>query len=250
MSSQANRTQPEPQIGSPYPYEQPSRPIDFSELSLLRLAFNQIDYGVVLVDADSGMVQFANALGKAELLEDQIPGAAAPRGTGLRLLHGRVMAQRASDMETFRRTLERSCAGLRGFLCLGDASQSAAVAVVPLTNRRTATERPAQLGLVGATEPSFAMLMFSKRQACDESTLALFARERGLTSTESQILVQVCKGLRPAQIADNQGVRISTVRTQLRSIRLKTCSKTIRDLVQKVSVLPPMARQLSGRSHN
>ena len=61
------------------------------------------------------------------------------------------------------------------------------------------------------------------------------------------MLSQVCKGLRPAQIASNHGVRISTVRTQLRSIRLKTCSDTIRELVQKVSVLPPMARQLPGQ---
>ncbi len=30
---------------------------------------------------------------------------------------------------------------------------------------------------------------------------------------------------------------------------MKTCCETIRDLVQKVSVLPPMARQLSGQAH-
>jgi DNA-binding CsgD family transcriptional regulator len=92
---------------------------------------------------------------------------------------------------------------------------------------------------------SYALLVFAKQHLCDDSTMALFARERGLTNAEGQVLAQVCKGLRPAQIADHHGVQVSTVRTQLRSIRMKTCSDTIRELVQKVSVLPPMARHLA-----
>ena len=58
--------------------------------------------------------------------------------------------------------------------------------------------------------------------------------------------IETAIGLRPNQIANRHGVQISTVRTQLRSIRLKTCSDTIRDLVHLVSVLPPMARQLAS----
>ena len=99
----------------------------------------------------------------------------------------------------------------------------------------------------GATpeSPAHALLVFAKQQLCDDSTMALFARERGLTNAEAQVLAQVCRGLRPSEIANQHGVQISTVRTQLRAIRMKTCSETIRELVQKVSVLPPMARYLS-----
>lgn len=222
-------------------------PVEASELQLLRLALNQIDYGVVVVDTDSAMLQFANALGHASLQDHPAGPSMASKGHGLRLLHGRVMAQRACDNETLRRTLARARSGLRGFLCLGERRQSSAVAVLPLTGAARpvalASTRPGACAL-----PSYASLVFAKQHLCDDSTIALFARECGLTGAEGQVLAQVCKGLRPAQIALDHGVRISTVRTQLRSVRQKTGCGTIRELVQKVSVLPPMARQLSAQA--
>lgn len=220
---------------------------DLSELRLLRQTLNLVDYGMVVVDADSGTVQFANAQGQAAL---QAPGGAEASlrpGHGLRMLHGRVIAYRPSDTEQLRRALERTKSGLRDFLCLGDGGQAAAVAVLPLGGQPSAAQAHAHPALGSAIPESYALLVFAKQHLCDDSTMALFARERGLTSAEGQVLAQVCKGLRPAQIASNHGVRISTVRTQLRSIRMKTCSETIRDLVQKVSVLPPMARQMPGQ---
>lgn len=225
-------------------------PIELSELSLLRLTLNQMDYGLVVMDTDSGMVQFANGLGHAALPNAMEPSDTPPSGTGLRLLHGRVLAQRPCDNDTFRRTLERARAGLRGYLCLGGEAQMSAVAVLPLVSQRNERSAVQHTMLGSALPPAYALLIFAKQQLCDDSTMALFARDRGLTSAEGQVLAQVCKGLRPAQIADNHGVRISTVRTQLRSIRMKTCCETIRELVQKVSVLPPMARQLSGHWRN
>lgn len=225
-----------------------THPIEPSELNLLRMALNQMDYGLVVIDSETAMVQFANALGHAALLECPDGSGALGRGSGLRLLHGRVMAQRPCDNETLRRTLDRARAGLRGFLCLGEGTQSSAVAVLPLIGQRSAVDMQGFGVLGSAVPPTYALLVFAKQHLCDDSTMALFARERGLTSAEGQVLAQVCKGLRPAQIAQNHGVRISTVRTQLRSIRMKTCCETIRELVQKVSVLPPMARQLAGQA--
>ena len=141
--------------------------------------------------------------------------------------------------------MQRTKTGLRGLLSLGDSQQASAIAVVPLALPTASEGTP---GAPASVPRHFALLVLSKQQLCDNSTMALFARERGLTSAEGQVLAQVCKGLRPAQIADHHGVQISTVRTQLRSIRMKTCSETIRELVQKVSVLPPMARHLSGNN--
>lgn len=238
---------PSAAFGTP-PRNPSTHPLEPSELNLLRMALNQMDYGLVVIDSETAMVQFANALGHAALLECPDGSGALGRGSGLRLLHGRVMAQRPADNEIFRRTLDRARAGLRGFLCLGENTQSSAVAVLPLMGQRSADDTAAYGMLGAAVAPTYALLVFAKQQLCDDSTMALFARERGLTSAEGQVLAQVCKGLRPAQIARNHGVRISTVRTQLRSIRMKTCCETIRELVQKVSVLPPMARQLSGQA--
>ena len=113
------------------------------------------------------------------------------------------------------------------------------VAVMPLFD----TVVPA-CAAAAAPAPSYALLVFPKHQMCDTTTITLFARERGLTGTEGQVLALVCKGLRPSQIATNHGVQVSTVRSQLRSIRQKTASDSVRELVEKVSVLPPMARHL------
>ncbi|MEO8546053.1 MAG: helix-turn-helix transcriptional regulator [Burkholderiaceae bacterium] len=224
--------------------------IDLSELRLLRQALNLVDYGLVVVDADSTTVLFANAYGQAALLSPPPGDAATTRpGHGLRVLHGRVIGYRPSDTDQLRRALERSKSGLRDFLCLGDSGQAAAVAVLPLGGLPNSGDNRTRCALGSTVAESYALLVFAKQHLCDDSTMALFARERGLTSAEGQVLAQVCKGLRPAQIASNHGVRISTVRTQLRSIRMKTCSETIRELVQKVSVLPPMARQLPGLMH-
>lgn len=222
----------------------------FSELDLLRMTLNQVDYGLVVVEVDSGTVQFANALGRDAL--EHAAGTRDPRryDTGLCLLHGRVVARRPADAETLYRTLQRTRSGLRGLLSLGTGIQTSAVAVVPLSAPQTPREAPAEAPGAPVAEIAvpacYALLVFAKQQLCDDSTMALFARERGLTSAEGQVLAQVCRGMRPSEIADHHGVQISTVRTQLRSIRMKTCSETIRELVQKVSVLPPMARHLSA----
>lgn len=220
-----------------------------SELELMQLALNQVDYGMVVLDADSCEVRCANALGR-DVLEGVPDEAGNMRyDTALCMVHRRVTAHRAADAEQLRQALARTRGGLRGLLSLGIGRHSCSVAVVPLSTPRPklggSAPRPARV----ADEPAcHALLVFAKQQLCDESTMALFARERGLTSAEGQVLAQVCRGMRPNDIARHHGVRISTVRTQLRNIRVKTCSDTISEVVQKVSVLPPMARYMSA--HN
>ena len=224
--------------------EQPGQ-AEFSELELLRLALNQVDYGLVVVDVDTGMVQFANALGR-DALEDAGGGRGnIPCDTGLCLVRGRVVPRQGAHANQLQRALVRTRTGLRGLLSLGLGDQACVVAVLPLSGpQATAADHQPAAGATAAS-PAHALLVFAKQQLCDDSTMALFARERGLTSAEAQVLAQVCRGLRPSEIANQHGVQISTVRTQLRAIRMKTCSETIRELVQKVSVLPPMARYLS-----
>ena len=222
-------------------------PTEPPELALLRLALDQIDYGMVVLDVDSGRIQFANSPGHAALAGNAVDGGArAHNPSGLCLVDGRLAAVRPGHAEALRNTLARTKSGLRGLLNLGSDPQASTVAILPLLH-----PVPDDAPMARHARPalaSYALLVFAKQQFCDESTMALFARQRGLTNAEGQVLAQVCKGLRPAQIADHHGVQISTVRTQLRSIRSKTCCDTIRELVQKVSVLPPMARHLSGRS--
>lgn len=119
---------------------------------------------------------------------------------------------------------------MRALINLGGEDCTTSVALVPLTPFGAAT---------------YALLVFAKQQLWDSSSMALFARERGLTGAESNVLASVCRGMRPTEIGTHHGVQISTVR----SIRIKTRCDTIRQLVETVSILPPMARHIAAVQH-
>jgi len=191
-----------------------------TELGLLHAVLNQVDYGLAVVDASTRQLLFANGPAHAAL------HATSPQNTGLCLHEGRLCARLRAHEEPLQLALTRTRTGVRGLLNLTEGSNEATVAVMPL--------------LASAT-PSYALVVFAKQQLCDTTTITLFARERGLTGAEGQVLAQVCKGLRPQEIATRHGVQVSTVRTQLRSIRQKTASDSVRELVEQVSVLPPLA---------
>jgi DNA-binding CsgD family transcriptional regulator len=52
--------------------------------------------------------------------------------------------------------------------------------------------------------------------------------------------------VRPTAIAERQNVAVSTVRTQIGSIRAKTGAGSISELVRQVAVLPPLVGALRG----
>jgi DNA-binding CsgD family transcriptional regulator len=66
----------------------------------------------------------------------------------------------------------------------------------------------------------------------------------GLTPAETRVLELLCAGVRPTEIAGRAGVAVSTVRTQIGSIRAKTGAASIRELVRQVAVLPPLVGAL------
>jgi len=73
-----------------------------------------------------------------------------------------------------------------------------------------------------------------------------FARLHGLTGGEGRVLAALCGGARPAEVAREHGVALSTVRSQIGSIRLKTGAASIRDLLAQVARLPPLMGRLRG----
>ena len=192
-------------------------------LSLLHAVLNQVDYGLAVVAVDTHELLFANAPALAAL------HAKPAASSGLHVANGRLLPHKPADAAQLNLALQRTKVGQRALLQLAAADVAAtAVAVMPLA-------------IAG-----YALLAFAKQQLCDTTTVTLFAKERGLTGAEGQVLAQVCKGLRPHEIATRQGVQVSTVRTQLRAIRQKTASDSVRELVQKVSVLPPLALNMTG----
>jgi DNA-binding CsgD family transcriptional regulator len=213
------------------------------ELSLLHAVLNQVDYGLAVVATDTRVVLFANAPALAALHAD------SPLKTGLTLADGQLRTRKASDAEQLNLALQRTKLGQRALLQLHNTQHAIQHDAQHDTQHGSADaanqNKEAAVAVMPLSTPGFALLAFAKQQMCDNTTVTLFARERGLTSAEGQVLAQVCKGLRPQQIATHQGVQVSTVRTQLRAIRQKTACGSVRDLVEKVSVLPPLALNMS-----
>lgn len=182
----------------------------------LAAALDEIDYGIVLLGADS-RVRHANQAARDEL-DEQHP---------LVLLHGELRARRGADAQALLAALhEARQRGLRRLLTLGDGAQQASVSVVPL-------------GVPGAT-----LVIIGKRQVGAELAVQGFARLHGLTGSEARVLARLVAGACPAAIAEEHGVALSTVRTQIGSIRLKTGAASIRALVEQVARLPPMMGRL------
>ena len=94
--------------------------------------------------------------------------------------------------------------------------------------------------IAGEQQRAFGAHGQASRVSPAEIQFAAFAREHQLTAAEQQVLQSLCAGLQPQEIAQRHGVAISTVRTQIASVRAKTATESIRDLVAMVAQLPPM----------
>lgn len=183
---------------------------------------DEIDYGLLLVTA-SGVLRFANQLALRALGGD---GA-------LRLAGGAVFAARDTDQTLLRTALCDAARGLRRLLTLNPAGTNTSVAVLPLPAQDSGFDADS------AAEP-LVMLVLGKQGANQTLTLDFFARTHKLTSAETAVLRALCAGQSPKQVAANLCVAISTIRTQIGSIRLKTQTASLRELADKVAALPPI----------
>lgn len=282
-ASAATFTRAEPTVSGPsgtsmiaiaHTHAQPSPNMGLNQ-SLLMAVLDQVDYGLAVINTETRQVVHANLHAQNALHPSN------GHATGLCLNHGVLSTRHADQADHLATALNRTKSRVRTLLRLTESAASQAAATQPTAAAKSSTTQAKTAAMVAAqtsasqglsiavvplagagidaddpiatlhdstpspsTSPSYALLVFAKQQLCDTTTVTLFARERGLTGAEGQVLEQVCKGLRPAQIATRHGVQISTVRTQLRAIRQKTASDSVRELVEKVSVLPPLARNL------
>ena len=184
------------------------------------LMLDEIDYGVLLLDGDAQVLHLNHAA-RCEL------DARHP----LQLLGRQLRARDAADMVRLSAALQAAALrGLRRLLMLGQDEHRIALAVVPL-----------------ATADGGAMqLSMGKRQMCGGLGVQWFARSHGLTLAETRVLESLSEGLHPNDIALRHGVGISTIRSQIGSIRQKTRSDSIGALVRQVAVLPPLVGALRG----
>ncbi len=189
---------------------------------------DEVDYGMLLVLRD-GRVVHLNCIAEETLLDEH----------ALVLEGERVSARRLSDAEKLRDALEASASrGLRRLLTIGGPACISTVAVIPL---------PAT---VPGSEPA-SLLVLGKRRVCEDLSVQWFARTHELTPGEIEVLSALCAGDTPVAIAKRRGVAVSTVRSQVAAIRVKTRADSVSALVRRVASLPPMVSALRGmgRAH-
>ncbi len=87
-------------------------------------------------------------------------------------------------------------------------------------------------------------MILGKRTVFQELSAQWFARSHGLTAAELDVLREVCVGSSPTEIAQRQGVAISTIRTHIGSIRAKTGASNMTALTRQVAMLPPIVSAL------
>lgn len=183
-------------------------------LELLASALDELDYGLLVVDAGARLLH-ANQAGHQHCADPQ--GACT-------LAAGRLAARAEGDDAVLQRAIQQSARGARrNLLRLGGPGATETVAVVPL-----------------GSGPDAVLVVFGKRQVCEVLSVEHYARAHGLTHAEGMVLAALCDGDNPAGIARRFGVAVSTVRSQIASIRQKTRAASIRDLVRQVAVLPPI----------
>ena len=197
----------------------PDRPEDApARYRMLERMLDVVPHSMLLV-TQAGHVLFANRTARCEL-DAQHP---------VHLLGRELRVRRTQDIAPLRDAIHRAATkGLQRLLRIGDPDRKAiTVAIAPA-------------GEPAGNQPGSAMLIFCKREVCEDLSADAFSRQFGLTGAEVRVLKQLCCGRSPAEIAIRQGVAISTVRTQIASIRIKTGVGDIATLVREVSLLPPL----------
>lgn len=197
-----------------------AQPLD---AGLLMDVIDMLGHGIFVVDTE-GRVLHANRSALHECGE----------GGALRLADARLSATDApGDVE-----LQRVLAGGRlhrfGLALVATRGRALAVAVVPLNGVRRGSGMPALLVLLG------------RHEASDDLSIELYAQANGLTGAESRVLRALWGGECAHDVARAFGVAISTIRTQIGSIREKTGARSLDDLNRLVGRLPPLAATALG----
>jgi DNA-binding CsgD family transcriptional regulator len=177
---------------------------------------DEIDYGLILVNP-RGQVQHANHLARRELAAEHF----------LRVQERQLAGAGAEQTEELQRGIRGAAQGRRQMVNLRAGAKVLPVACVPLLSPLEA-------------EPTSVLLMLGRQVGTQNLAMAFFARTHGLTPAEESVLRGLCQGLDVKEIAAEHRVSEFTIRTQVRALRDKTQSGSIRLLVQRVAALPPV----------
>jgi DNA-binding CsgD family transcriptional regulator len=184
--------------------------------SLAALA-DELAHGVLIISMD-GYLLHANPAAWQELSKRQV----------LRLQHNYLQAHSFVDAAVLEEAMAKLADGKRSLIRMkGSDGPSLTLAAIPLK---------LDIGL----RPHAAALIFARTSVCEPPMLCFFARNHGLTRTEEHVLDILCQGYSAPQIAVQMKIAVSTVRSHIRSLCAKTKSSSVRELINRLGVLPPV----------
>jgi DNA-binding CsgD family transcriptional regulator/PAS domain-containing protein len=191
---------------------------------IARAALDRLQFGVLVCTA-TGRVVMANAVAEHRIC----------RETGLFLRNQELVAVEPAEHDAIRRALAQACTLENPHGCalrMGSDGRGTALSVVVLpipANHELQAASQVPLALVGVsatglhpTAPDLLQMMFR------------------LTSAETSLVLALLEGTSISEFALQRGVRVSTVRSQLRSVLEKTGCATQAAVVNLARSVPPV----------
>lgn len=189
-------------------------------LGLMLRVLDEIDYGILVVDA-KGQIRHSNHLARHELKSGKII-----------VSHSNMLMGNTAELTgQIELAVAQGCRGQRSLVLLNTAGRELPAAFIPLSH-------PLE------TDIPSVLVMLSRQNTCDNLAVRMFARSHGLSPSEEAVLIGLCRGLAIPEIAQENGVAQSTVRSQVKSLREKTACTSIRQLMRRINSLPPVVLAL------
>lgn len=188
--------------------------------SMLMRVLDETDHGSVVVDC-SARVLHANHVARHELAQRHL----------IAQIDGVLVAFEDDATERLHGAVETAQRGHRSLITLDRDGRELSLAILPLSH-------PME------SDDPLVLVQLSRLPPSDNLAITLFARNHELSPTEESVMVALCKGLEIPEIAKIHRVADSTIRSQIKSIREKTGSHSIRQLLQSLNALPPVAKTL------
>lgn len=191
-----------------------------STLAQLALAlFDEIECGLIVCD-EQGAIHFANQAAQQEMSSQRL----------LQRLGDRLRRSSGcgGELDTAMRLAAQR--GRRSLVRITQGADQLMVSVLPFQ-------------LPGA-QAHQVLVVLGRRQPCSELGLEMLAGSYGLTLAERRVLSGLVREATPREIASAHAVKLSTVRTQISSIRAKFGTRSIEGLLLRTAQVPPVASAL------
>jgi DNA-binding CsgD family transcriptional regulator len=197
----------------------PAKPMPCSALhGLLGAVLDELDHAV-LICAPSGRLLAYNRCARHQLAQHAHLGVVDDS-----------LTLRQGDAQALSLAIRQAAQGRRRLLALGEGEQRQYLACIPLADTHQV------------------LVMLGRERAYSPMAFEMFCAQHQLTHAERRVLQALLDGSRPVDMAEDFGVALSTVRTQVANIRAKLGAARIESLMQMAAGLPPIA-SLLGDGH-